>query len=110
MLKRDDGQEIPIKLKPSLFYDAPVLEAGGKNIQVVEPLAWYQYLLSSVPVVMVAYGIIGVLVGIVVIMGNIRVFRSERSTAAKYGLVCLLSFGVPVACFALSFLADLASN
>ena len=102
-LTRDDGREVAVTVKPSLFYDAPALEVDGQRIHIVEPLPWYQYLLSSVPLVLVVLGgIVGAFVAIALIMANVQTFRSERSTAAKYARVCLLSVGVPLAWIAVA--------
>jgi hypothetical protein len=95
ILRRIDGQEVIAKVKPSLFYDAPSVDVNGKIIRVVEPLAWYQYLLSSVPLILIVGGLLGALIAIGLIMANIKIFRSSLSTSLKYISVCALSFVVP---------------
>src|SRR5690242_13299314 len=64
LIRRNDGQEMIAKIKPSLFYDAPTVEVDGRTIRVLEPLAWYQYLLSVVPLVLLIGGLLGALVAI----------------------------------------------
>jgi hypothetical protein len=96
ILKRNDGTDVVVKVKQSLFYDAPSLQIEGKTIHILEPLPWYQYLLSSVPIIFVAGGLVGALIGIGLIVANVRIFRSKMSQPLKYLAVLAISFVLPV--------------
>ncbi|MCG2787361.1 MAG: hypothetical protein L6461_19910 [Anaerolineae bacterium] len=96
ILKRNDGVDVIAKVKPSFFYDAPSLQIEGKTIHILEPLAWYQYLLSSVPVIWAIGGLVAALIGIGLIVANIRIFRSKMNQLPKYLLVLFISFVLPV--------------
>jgi len=110
VLRCDDGDEAFVMVKPSLFYDAPQLQIDGTTIQVVEPLPWYQYLVSSIPIVLTFGGLLGLAIAFLLIGANVRVFRSQLSQPQKYLIVTGLSVGVPVLYFLIffgvAFLAD----
>jgi hypothetical protein len=103
LLKRSDGPDVLVKVKQSFFYDAPSLQINGKTIHIIEPLAWYQYLLSSVPLVFLMWGFFGALIGIGLITMNVRIFHSKLSKPLQYLSVCAISFVVPVMFFLFRF-------
>jgi hypothetical protein len=109
LAQRDDGREVLMRVKPSLFYDAPSLEVEGRTFHVVEPLAWYQYLMSSIPVVLVIGGLVGALISLGLIVANIRIFHSNLSQPLKYLLVLTLSL-VPAAFVACGLIVAIASR
>lgn len=97
ILTRNDGREILARIRPSLFYDAPTVLVEGRTVRALEPLGWYQYVLSMLPVVLLAGGLLGALLAILLIGTNIKIFRSSLGWPLQYTLVLVLSLGVPMA-------------
>lgn len=96
LLKRNDGRQVIAAWKPQLFgLDVPQLIVDEKVIKIVEPLKWYQWVWSGLPIILVIRGgAIGGLAGALGFAINTRVFRSELSEFAKYilsGLVSVLA-------------------
>ena len=97
LVRNNDGKEIEIKLKG--FLDPiPVLDIEGKKIRVVDPLKWYQYVWSGLPILMAfGGGAIGGGLGFMAFWINARLFRSEKGAVTQYalsGIVSVLSFTV----------------
>ena len=82
MLQRDDGSEVTLKLKNVFFDPVPQIVANEDQvIKVTEPLKWYQWVWSGLPILLVfAGGAIGALFGIIASSISIRVFRSQMAT------------------------------
>ena len=110
LLKRSDGTTALAKVKQSLFYDAPSLNVDGKTIPIVEPLAWYQYVLSMGPIAFLLWGLVGALVAIGLISANVRIFRSKLSQPLKYLSVCAISFVLPVVSLLFSYVVYQIGN
>ncbi len=91
-LTRNDGREVFATWKPQLL-DMPKLIVDGVTINIVKPLRWYEWAWCSLPLILVftAQAFAGLL-GIVAFSVNMKIFRSELSTPAKYGLSLLVSF------------------
>jgi hypothetical protein len=96
ILKRSDGRETVVKIKPSVFSDALSLQVDGKTTRIVEPLPWYQYLLSCVPVIFIFLSPVGWLITSGLILANMRIFRSKMSQPLKYVVVLAIGFVSPV--------------
>jgi len=95
-LQRDDGKSTTIKLKPSLVYDLPGVEIDGTRIEVVPRLRWFEYILASLPLVLIFGGIPGIVLAVILIVACIRLFRSSLEPATRYIAAGVLSLGVPV--------------
>jgi hypothetical protein len=97
----DSGAETSIQLRYNYLDPVPKLAIGDEIIELAKSLTWYEYVWLGIPfVLVVSGGGLGGLVGLVAAHANGRVFRSERSSPAKYGwsaLVTLASFGAFVA-------------
>jgi hypothetical protein len=93
-LRSNAGSAMAVKLKARLLDPIPNLEVGGQTIQLVPPLAWYQYMWMSLPIVMVfGGGAIGGMCGALAAGMNSRVFRSDLSEGMKYALTGVVSVG-----------------
>jgi hypothetical protein len=100
LLRTNDGRDVPVKWKPT-FLDLPALDVGGQAVRYVEPIKWYQFVWGGLPVLMVfAGGILGVGLGMLGLMLNLHIFRSNMSKPLQY----LAVFGVSAA-VALVFVA-----
>jgi hypothetical protein len=88
----DSGAEKLIQLRYNLVDPVPTLKIDGEAVNLLEPLQWYEYAWSGLPILLVfAGGLLGGLVGGVATMANGRLFRSERGSIAKYGLAGLIT-------------------
>jgi hypothetical protein len=88
-----DGRDSLITLKTSLDPVPQVLFAN-RTIRLVDPLAWYQWIWTGLPLVLVFVGgAIGGALGAVAMTFNIRILRSGQSGPIRYALTALLSIG-----------------
>jgi hypothetical protein len=99
VLRRNDGQEVTATWKPQFAgLDIPQLVVEGKTIQVVEPLKWYEWAWSALPVALIFIGgALGGITGVVGLMLNAKVFRSDLNGFVKFaatGVVSLLAVAV----------------
>lgn len=94
LLRGADGRDSLIALKTSFLDPVPQVLWAGRTIRVVEPLTWYQWLWTGIPLILVfAGGAIGGALGGVTMVFNIRILRSDLSAILRYALVALLSIG-----------------
>ncbi len=104
------GIEREIRLKFVIYDPVPKVEIDGQLIVLAQPLAWYQIVLIGLPfIVLIIIGAtiastggphspaLGFVFGSFAAIASARVFRSDRSTAAKYGLNTLVVLGAAVA-------------
>jgi len=93
-VRATDGRESLLALKTSFLDPVPQVLWAGRTIQLVEPLAWYQWLWTGIPLVLALLGgAIGGALGGVAMVFNIRILRSDRSGVLRYALTALLSVG-----------------
>ena len=92
-LRRDDGQVVIAKWKPSAMgLDMPQLVIDGNTIPVVEPLKWYQLLWSVLPLVLIfGGGALGGITGAVAMVINLKVMRADMQGVLKYLLTGAIS-------------------
>lgn len=93
LLTQNDGQQVIAQIKPRFFnLDVPQVQVGSQIINFVEPLKWYQWLWSGLPFLLVILGgLFGALIGISAFFINVKLFHSQRSTAAKFLFTGLIS-------------------
>jgi len=93
LLRRSDGREVVAAWRPQIFgLDVPQLWMDGTRVNVVEPLKWYVWVWSALPVLLVLIGgALGALVGFVAFATNTRIFRSSWSTLVKYCVSLLVT-------------------
>jgi hypothetical protein len=83
----DSGSEVLVKIKYNLVDPIPNLSIDDQPVKLAEPLRWYEYGWSGLPILlMFVGGALGGLVGGYATVLNGRIFRSDRSLPAKYGL------------------------
>lgn len=101
-LNLDSGEEVIVKFV-NTFLDIPKLDVNGTVIKVVEPLKWYQWVWSALPVVIVfGGGALGALFGLIAVQVNLRVFRSGLEGFAKYLVAGAVSAAAVVIYFVLA--------
>lgn len=93
LLRRNDGREVIATWKPQFMgLDVPQLVVDGKPVKVVEPLKWYVWVWSGLPILLVFIGgALGALTGIVAFGINTQIFRSSRTTGLKFILTAVVS-------------------
>lgn len=103
LLHRNDGIEVTAKLKNMFLDPVPQVVIDNRVIKVVEPLRWYQWVWAGLPVLLVfAGGALGAVFGLIATSFNARLFRTEMSVTAQYGLVAIISIGAVLAYFLLA--------
>jgi hypothetical protein len=99
----DTGAEKLIQMRYNLIDPVPTLKIDGEAVNLLEPLQWYEYAWSGLPILLVfTGGALGGLVGGVATMANGRLFRSDRGSIAKYGLAGLITVAAVVVFFVLA--------
>lgn len=89
----DDGRRRVVLLKQTFLDPIPTVQVDSEPaIALARPLRWYEWAWMGLPVVLVvAGGGLGALCGMLALWASTRIFRSDRSTAAKYGLSAVVS-------------------
>lgn len=91
LLRRNDGREVVAAWKPQ-FLDVPQLSVDGATFRVTEPLEWYVWVWSGLPVLLIFIGgALGAFAGMVGFSVNTSIFRSSMPSAAKFGLTAVVS-------------------
>jgi hypothetical protein len=99
----DSGAEKLIQMRYNLVDPVPTLKIDEQTVDLLEPLQWYEYAWSGLPILLVfAGGALGGLVGGAATIVNGRIFRSGRGAIAKYGLAGLITVSAVVAFFVLA--------
>jgi hypothetical protein len=85
-IARDNtGREVVLQLKPRLVDPVPTLRVDGKQLQLVAPLKWYEYLWAGLPLLLtVVGGAIGGGLGGAAAYQNVRLFRTDQRASRKY--------------------------
>lgn len=109
LLRRNDGTEIIAQLRVHNFLDpVPQVVIGGENIQIAEPLKWYQWVWGGFPFALaIIGGALGGLVGGIALVINGRIFRSDIKNPTKYLLTGIISTITVIAFFILAVLLNL---
>jgi hypothetical protein len=86
----DSGQPVMIQMRYNLLDPIPTIKVGGAAIELAKPLRWFEYAWIGLPMLLVfTGGALGGFVGGGSTVVNGRIFRSERSTVAKYVLAAV---------------------
>ena len=94
LLRCDDGRESVAELKGFFLDPVPQVLWAGKKITLAEPLKWYQWIWSAVPIVLVFLGgAIGGAIGFVGTTLNVQILRSDMNGLLRYGGTALISVG-----------------
>jgi hypothetical protein len=96
ILQRNDGKQVIATWKPQFMgLDVPQLVIDGRTISLMEPLKWYQWVWSGLPILLLFVGgAIGALIGIISFSINAKVFRMKFNGIMKYvvsGIISILA-------------------
>jgi hypothetical protein len=93
-VRDNSGVPCEIRLRSNYIDPIPKVQIGDQTLELASPLAWYEYVWMSFPIILVFRGgVLGSMFGIAAVYSNARTFRSDRATAAKYALSALVSIG-----------------
>lgn len=94
VLTRNDGHQVVARFRSVFFLDPlPQLIVDDRTYQVAEPLKWYQWLWSGIPILLYfSGGALGVLLGSIGLFANARLFRSKLTPLLKYAATSLITF------------------
>ena len=99
----DSGTEILVKMKYNLVDPIPTLSIDDQPVRLAEPLQWYEYGWSGLPLLLMFIGgALGGLVGGYATVVNGRIFRSDRGLTTKYGLAGAVTVSAVVIYFVLA--------
>lgn len=73
--------------KPSFMDPVAILEINGNKTQIVEKLKWFEYAIGGLPLILLAGGALGAVIGILGTAMNFGFFRQGGSEIAKYAKV-----------------------
>jgi hypothetical protein len=112
ILQRNDGSQVVAAWKAqALGFDVPQLAVDGKTIKIVEPLKWYQWVWSGLPILLIfGGGALGAIAGVIAFYINSQIFRSELNAALKYGLTFLVSVVVFVVYLIVAIMIRMSLN
>jgi len=93
ILKRNDGKEVVALFKHKMLgSDVPVLEVGGKSIELAKPLTWQQWIFVGSPaIILFLGGALGAVMAMVGLYLNLKLFRSELNNILKYILTVVVT-------------------
>ena len=98
LLRNNAGSQVQAKLVYNYIDPVPKVEIAGNVIQLARSLRWYEYAWMGFPILLLFWGgAIGGMCGIWAILSNARIFRSNRSSVAKYLITGGISFVAVVA-------------
>ena len=84
-IKTDNGDELEIQLKLRAFDAVPAVFFNGNEIELVNKLTWYEYVLIIIPIILVFIGgIIGALIGGAAAYTNSILFRKINNKPLRY--------------------------
>jgi hypothetical protein len=105
----DSGQELPVKVIYNFLDPIPKLKIGDGTLVLAKPLKWYEYIWIGIPMLLVfAGGALGGFVGAGSTVINGRIFRSDRSSGAKYGLAAVTTVAGTVTFFVIAVAIQIA--
>jgi hypothetical protein len=109
LLRRNDGSDVIAQLRGVFVDPIPQVTIDGKTIKIAEPLPWYVWLWSGLPIVLLFIGgALGAGLGVAAMMVNGRVFRANMHVALKFALTGAISLVTVLIFFALAMLLNQA--
>ncbi len=92
LLEDDHGSPAIVEIK-SVIDPIPTIVIDGEKIPLAPPMAWYEYVLLCLPLLLIFIGgVIGGFIGFVGAMINASIIRGQGSIIARYGYALLVTF------------------
>lgn len=107
-VRDNSGNELVIRLRSNGIDPIPKVEMLGQVLELARPLKWNEYLWIGLPILLALQGgFLGALIGFSATYSSARIFRSDRTAAAKYGLTALISLAAVGVFFVLVILLQI---
>jgi hypothetical protein len=86
IIKSETGIETIVDLKITNLFDiVPTVELNGSPVKVVKPLAWYEYVVIALPLVLIGIGgAIGGMIGALAATVTRSIMRSNLNPIMRY--------------------------
>jgi hypothetical protein len=103
LLRRNDGVDVIAQLRGVFVDPIPQVTVDGKTIKIAEPLPWYVWVWSGLPLVLLFMGgALGGGLGAMAMTINGRVFRADMHSALKFAITGAISLVTALVFFALA--------
>jgi hypothetical protein len=106
VLRRNDGTDIIATWRPKVMgLDIPSLVVGDQVIDVIEPLKWYEWAWSGLPILLVFIGgALGALTGFIGFSANTKIFRTDYTSVLKFAVTAGISIIAVIVYFVLAMI------
>lgn len=92
VLRRNNGMEVAAELKIPAFDPIPHLVIDNQIYRAVEPLKWYEWIITGLPLALIFVGgALGAVCGSIGFIINTRILRSESSVVRRYTLTAVVT-------------------
>jgi hypothetical protein len=109
LLRRNDGVAVIAQLRGVFVDPIPQVTVDGKKIKIAEPLPWYVWIWSGLPLVLLFMGgALGGGLGAVAMTINGRIFRADMHGALKFAVTGAISLVATLVFFTLAILLNQA--
>jgi hypothetical protein len=109
LLRRNDGSDVIAQLRGVFVDPIPQVTIDGKTIKIAEPLPWYVWLWSGLPILLLFIGgALGGGLGAAAMMINGRIFRTDMHSALKFAITGAISLVTTLIFFTLAILLNQA--
>ncbi len=109
LLRRNDSVDVVAQLRGVIVDPIPQLVVDGKPIKIAEPLPWYVWAWSALPLTLLFLGgALGGGLGALAMTVNGRVFRTDLHGALKFAVTGAISIMTTVVFLALAVALNLA--
>ncbi len=100
------NQEIPVRLKKNLLDPLPQVQIEDETLSLAPPFAWCEFLIFSLPLLLLVYlvGLWGLVLGLIGVYVNSRIFRSGVHPVVGYGVSVLLGMSFVGGAYAFEFI------
>jgi hypothetical protein len=103
LLRRNDGVDVIAQLRNVFVDPIPQVTVDGKTIKLAEPLPWYVWVWSGLPILLAFMGgALGAGLGMAAMMINGRVFRTDMHGALKFAITGAISLVTTLVFFVLA--------
>ena len=105
LLRRNDGVDVIAQLRGVFVDPIPQVTVDGKRIKIAEPLPWYVWVWSGLPIVLLFMGgALGAGLGMAAMMINGRIFRTNVHGALKFAITGAISLVTTLLFFTLAII------
>jgi hypothetical protein len=108
VIRGASGKDVELRVKGNHVDPIPNLEIDGVAVALAKPLEWYEYAWIGLPIILAYHGgALGAAIGYAALSWSARIFRSDRSVAAKYLMTGGITLGAAIAFLASAIILTL---